>query len=88
MQLEKAFSIVKMPYITEKTFRLIEQENKMVFLVSDDATKATVKEAVETVYGVKVDRVNIMITHKGKAAFVRLSDETPAAELASKLGVL
>ena len=88
MQLEKAFAIVRMPYITEKTFRLIEQENKMVFLVSDDATKVTVKQAVETVYGVKVDTVNLMITRKGKKAFVRLSDETPAAELASKLGVL
>jgi ribosomal protein uL23 len=88
VQLEKAFSIIRMPYVTEKTFRLIEQENKIVFLVSGDATKATVKEAVETVYGVKVDRVNIMTTHKGKEAFVRLSDETPAAELASKLGVL
>ena len=88
MQLEKAFAIIRMPYITEKTFRLIEQENKMVFLVSDDATKITVKQAVETVYGVKVDTVNLMITRKGKQAFVRLSDETPAAELASKLGVL
>ncbi|HVP24020.1 MAG TPA: 50S ribosomal protein L23 [Conexivisphaerales archaeon] len=88
MQLEKAFSIVKMPYVTEKTFRLIEQENKMVFLVSRDATKATVKEAIETVYGVKVDKVNLMTTKSGKEAFVKLSDETPAAELASKLGVL
>ena len=77
-----------MPYVTEKTFRLIEQENKIVFLVSGDATKATVKEAVETIYGVKVDRVNIMTTHRGKEAFVRLSAKTPAAELASKLGVL
>jgi len=88
VQLEKAFSIVKMPYVTEKTFRLIEQENKMVFLVSRDATKATVKEAIETVYGVKVDKVNLMTTKSGKEAFVKLSDETPAAELASKLGVL
>jgi large subunit ribosomal protein L23 len=88
VQLEEAFSIVKMPYVTEKTFRLIEQENKMVFLVSRDATKALVKEAVETVYGVKVERVNLMTTKSGKEAFVRLSEETPAAELASKLGVL
>ncbi len=88
MQLEKAFSIVKMPYVTEKTFRLIEQENKMVFLVSREATKASVKEAIETIYGVKVQRVNLMTISTGKEAFVRLSDETPAAELASKLGVL
>jgi ribosomal protein uL23 len=88
VQLEKAFSTIKMPYVTEKTFRLIEQENKMVFLVSGDATKSSVKEAIETIYGVKVDRVNIMTTKKGKEAFVRLSADTPAAELASKLGVL
>ncbi len=88
MQLEKAFSIIKMPYVTEKTFRLIEQENKMVFMVSRDATKATVTEAIETIYGVKVEKVNLMTISTGKEAFVRLSKETPAAELASKLGVL
>jgi large subunit ribosomal protein L23 len=88
VQLEKAFSIVRMPYVTEKTFRLIEQENKMVFLVSREATKASVKEAVETIYGVNVEKVNLMTTRDGKEAFVRLSDKTPAAELASKLGVL
>jgi large subunit ribosomal protein L23 len=88
MQLERAFSIVKMPYITEKTFRLIEQENKLSFLVSDDATKPLVKEAIELIYGVKVVKVNIMSTRKGKQAFVKFSDQTPAAELATKLGVL
>jgi large subunit ribosomal protein L23 len=88
VQLEKAFSIVRMPYVTEKTFRLIEQENKMVFLVSREATKASVKEAIETIYGVKVEGVNLMTISDGKEAFVRFSEETPASELASKLGVL
>ncbi|MDG6929088.1 MAG: 50S ribosomal protein L23 [Nitrososphaerota archaeon] len=77
-----------MPYVTEKTFGLIERENKLVFMVNAAANKRTVKEAVEAMYEVKVEKVNIMTAPKGKKAYVTLSRETPASELASKLGVL
>ncbi|MEM0287727.1 MAG: 50S ribosomal protein L23 [Nitrososphaerota archaeon] len=86
--LEDAYKIVQLPYVTEKTFALIEKENKMVFLVSDKATKRKIKEAIELLYNVKVVGVDVMRVPKGKKAYVTLSPETPASELASRIGVL
>ncbi|MEM0075256.1 MAG: 50S ribosomal protein L23 [Conexivisphaerales archaeon] len=88
MLLEDAYKIVQLPYVTEKTFALIEKENKMVFLVSDKATKRKIKEAIELLYNVKVVGVDVMRVPKGKKAYVTLSPETPASELASRIGVL
>ena len=40
-------SIILRPYITEKTFNLIEKENKLTFIVADSASKKDVNEAIE-----------------------------------------
>lgn len=88
MRLEDALKVVKRPYVTERTFDQIERENKLCFIVNDRATKKQVAAAVEALYEVKVERVNTARTIKGKKAFVRLSPESSAAELATKLGLV
>lgn len=88
MQLEKAFKIIKRPYLTEKTYKLLEKENKIVFVVDRKATKKEIKEAIELLFNVKVVKVNTMTFPEGKKAYVKLSKETPATELASKLGLM
>lgn len=88
MNLEEAYKIIKVPYVTEKTFSMIEKQNKMVFLVDDRATKRTIKEAIEKIYQVKVMKVNVLRSATGKKAYVTFSPDNPASELASKLGVL
>ncbi len=85
MQVKDALRIVVRPYVTEKTFDLIEKQNKIVFIVSEGANRSQVKQAVETLYEVSVDSVNTVKTVSGKKAYVRLSKEGSAAELASKL---
>ena len=50
-------SIVKYPILTEKTIRLIEQ-NQYSFAVDPKATKTAVKSAVEQLFDVKVISVN------------------------------
>lgn len=76
------------PKITEKAVRLIEEENKLVFVVSHDSNKKEIKRAVETLFEVEVDKVNIQITPKAeKRAFVKLSPEYNADEIAARLGV-
>ena len=52
------------PIITEKATMASEQ-NAVVFEVSMDTTKPKIKEAVETLFGVKVKAVNTTVT-KGK----------------------
>ncbi|MCS6788296.1 MAG: 50S ribosomal protein L23 [Aigarchaeota archaeon] len=74
---------------TQDAVYLIERENKLTFIVKPEATKADVKRAVERLYGVKVEKVNTLITPYGeKKAFVRLKPEYKASELATKLGII
>ena len=50
MNLEDATEIIIRPYITEKTFAMVENEQKICFLVKKDASKTMIQEAVQTLY--------------------------------------
>ena len=83
------FTIIRYPSGTEKAIRLMDSENKLVFIVDRKARKSDIKNAIESAYGVKVAQVNTFISNKGiKKAYVRLTDEYPAIDLATKLGML
>lgn len=58
------YDIIRRPIITEKA-TLASESNAVVFEVSKAASKPEIKEAVESVFGVKVKAVNTTIT-KGK----------------------
>ncbi|HXQ92687.1 MAG TPA: 50S ribosomal protein L23 [Nitrososphaerales archaeon] len=88
MNPEDALKVVFRPYVTEKTFDLIERQNKICFLVEVKASKKKIKSSIETLYQVKVASVNTAITIVGKKAFVRLAPESSATDLASKLGLV
>ena len=82
------YKVIKKPLISEKDFELIEKENKLVLWVDLRATKKQIKEAIEILYNVKVDKVNTLITFKGtKKAYVRLSEFDDAADIASRMGL-
>ncbi|MFW9829752.1 MAG: 50S ribosomal protein L23 [Candidatus Thorarchaeota archaeon] len=86
--MEIFYKIIKKPLITEKTFDLIERENKLVFLVKRQANKNQIKKAIEKLHNVKVIKVNTMITPKGeKKAFVKLHPEYSAQDIAIDLGI-
>ena len=53
-------SIIKKMLLTEKGTRLTEKENKYLFRVDGSANKIEIKQAVEKLFGVKVDKVNTM----------------------------
>jgi large subunit ribosomal protein L23 len=61
---ERLYDIILAPVITEKSQRISEQ-NQVVFRVRTDATKPEIKEAVQTLFGVKVEAVNTLNV-KGK----------------------
>ena len=86
MKMEDALKIIKRPYVTEKTLALVEKENKLVFIVDEKANKKKIKEAIETLYNVKVSSVNTAKTVYGKKAYVRLKSDYSASNLASKKG--
>jgi large subunit ribosomal protein L23 len=83
------YEVILYPLMTESASLMVERENKLVFIVNLEATKLDVKKAVEELYEVKVEKVNIVITPNGeKKAFVKLSPEYKAADVAIKLGIL
>ena len=58
------YDVIRKPIITEKATTASEH-NAVVFEVAIDANKPQIKEAVESLFGVKVKAVNTTIT-KGK----------------------
>ena len=61
----KLYNIIRAPRVSEKTARLQEVSNQYVFEVATDATKADIKVAVEKLFEVKVEAVNV-VNVKGK----------------------
>ena len=73
---------------TEKIVRQIEVDNVLVFEVDRTVTKVEIKEEVETLFNVKVEKVRTL-THKNKKiAYVKLKPDFSAGDLAIKLGVM
>lgn len=61
---EWMYEIIRAPHVTEKA-TLGSQYGQVTFTVPNTATKPRIKEAVETLFGVKVKAVNTLI-QKGK----------------------
>ena len=81
--------VISYPLMTESASLMVEKDNKLIFIVNLKAGKSDVKKAVEELYEVKVDRVNLLITPQGeKKAFVKLKPEYKASDVAMKLGIL
>ncbi|NQU98373.1 50S ribosomal protein L23 [Candidatus Woesearchaeota archaeon] len=82
-------NVIKYPLSTEKSIRLMEAENKLIFIVDRTANKKLIKDELEKTFKVKIERINTLITPEGKKkAYVKFSDETPAIDLATKLGLM
>ena len=80
--------VIRYPLMTEVTSRILETQNKLVFIVNLKASKTDIKRAVEELYEVKENKVNVAITSGKKKAFVKLHPEYKASDVAIKLGVL
>ncbi|MBN1785829.1 MAG: 50S ribosomal protein L23 [Candidatus Methanofastidiosa archaeon] len=82
------YDIVFYPLITEKTVSMMEKENKLVFIVSRKAKKPDIKDAIEKLYEIEVERLSVLIQPDGrKRALVKLREEYLADEVATKMGV-
>jgi large subunit ribosomal protein L23 len=75
--------------MTESSSLMVEKENKLVFMVDLRANKSDVRKAVERLYEVRVESINVLITPRGeKKAFVKLHPDYKAADIAIRLGIL
>ncbi len=88
MKTEQASKIILKPYITEKTFALVENESKICFIVNNTASKPQIAEAVSLLYNEKPTKINTARTIYGKKAFVMFETTEKARDLATKIGML
>jgi large subunit ribosomal protein L23 len=65
MNQERMYQVLLSPHVSEKGTLLADEQNQHVFRVATDATKSEVKQAVEELFKVKVDKVRIL-NQKGK----------------------
>lgn len=58
--MEKKFDIIKAPIITEKSQLISANDRKYVFKVDVNANKVEIKQAVEKIFKVKVEKINVI----------------------------
>ena len=91
--MKSIYDVIQKPVITEKSMAGM-QDKTYTFKVSLDANKVEVKEAVEKIFGVKVEKVTIAncsgkekrmgvhtgFTAKSRKAYVKLTNESKTIE--------
>jgi large subunit ribosomal protein L23 len=88
MSKERLMTVLLGPHVSEKSTAAAEQSNQIIFKVRKDATKAEIRQAVELMFEVKVEKVQTLNQigkrkrfggHQGKRsdwkkAYVRLAE--------------
>jgi len=70
--------VIKRPiYLTEKGVGLRENDNKYIFEVHKEASKADIRGAVETLFKVNVTSVNTLIVRGKVKSFGRMRNKKP-----------
>jgi len=60
--MSNARDIIRRPIVTEKTMKAQEVDNKVTFEVAKGTNKTAIKQAVEEIFKVKVEKVNVVNT--------------------------
>jgi large subunit ribosomal protein L23 len=82
------YEVIVRPDITERSMKLVESENKLVFVVSRDSSKKEIKDSIELLYEVDVEDINTLISPKGlKKAYIKLGEKHRADEVATRIGI-
>ena len=79
--MKDARDIIKRPIITEKSYDLMN-ENKYTFEVDKKANKIEIKKAVEVLFSVKVEKVNVINVSSKKRRVGRYEGFTPSMKKA------
>ncbi|KAK1257060.1 60S ribosomal protein L23A [Acorus gramineus] len=83
------YQILKFPLTTESAMKKIEDNNTLVFIVDIRADKKKIKAAVKKMYDIQAKKVNTLIRPDGtKKAYVRLTPDYDALDVANKIGII
>jgi len=83
------YRVIVNPLNTETAMKKIEENNTLVFIVDLKSNKRQIKQAVKTLYDVQAAKINTLIRPDGsKKAYVRLTSEVDALDIANKIGFI
>merc|ERR1711918_269607 len=83
------YQILKYPLTTESAMKKIEENNTLVFIVDVRAGKVQIKEAIKKMYDIDTQKINTLILPDGqKKAYVRLTQDYDALDVANKIGII
>jgi large subunit ribosomal protein L23 len=60
MNKERLMTVLVQPHVSEKAATVADKANQYVFRVLEDASKSEIKQAVELMFEVKVEGVNLL----------------------------
>ncbi|MDY6776916.1 MAG: 50S ribosomal protein L23 [Candidatus Nanohaloarchaea archaeon] len=84
----EGWDIIKHPHLTEKSMDMVDRENKLTLVVDERANKNQIRDAVEGLFDVEVDKVNTVNRGNDKKAYVKLAPSEDAMDVATRLGML
>jgi large subunit ribosomal protein L23 len=76
------------PITTEKTVKLIELENTLVFEVDRRLNRKEIKKEFEEMFNVKVDKIRSLSRKNKKIVYIKLDKKNPAIDVATKLKLI
>ena len=84
-----SYQILQFPLTTESAMKKIEDNNTLVFIVDTRADKKKIREAVSSMYDIQCKKINTLIRPDGKKkAYVRLTADYDALDIANKIGII
>lgn len=81
-------SISLRPVATEKAVKLMDVENTLVFETGRTSRKEVIKATIEKLFEVKVAKIRTLMRTNKKIVYVKFDAKHPAADLATKLGMI
>lgn len=83
------FDVIRFVLMTEKSIRMVEGQNKLVFIVNRFSKRPQIKSAVENAFNSPVSGIKVLIDQDGrKKAFVKFKNSGAAGDIAIKLGII
>jgi large subunit ribosomal protein L23Ae len=83
------FNTIKYPLTTESIVKKIQRGNTIVFIVNSKANKKSISKAIKNLYKASPVKINTLIQSNGeKKAFIKLTSDCDALDVANKVGFI
>ena len=88
-QMNDPYEILRFVLMTEKSVRMVEAQNKLVFIVDRRYDKKEIKQAAKEAFSSEIESVNTSIDQKGrKKAYIKFVKPGQAGDIAVRLGII